>query len=316
MEQYLKATLGCNIQKDSYELPIKTPQYLLNDYSYEKYIIENQECLFVIPFDFSFSSYKKQYQKIKQITNFQVVLQLKSITQYQRKTLIEEHIPFVVENSQIYLPFLAISLTEKFWEITEIEKFSPITQLVFLFLFYNKGRISATDLAQKINCTTMSVTRAYKALVDCGLFYIESDGAKKYIVPKSDGGELLKNAERFFINPVEKTIHLQKNVELSEYIASGLYALSKKTMLNATNNDLCYAVYRKKQLDVTNSVPKALYVAEPTIAIEKWSYDPTILAEDNTVDDISLFLTLKDNKDERIQMEIDRLRGKYEWLEE
>ena len=101
MDQYLKATLGCNILKESYDLPPKMPQYLLNDYSYQKYIIENQECLFVTPFEFSFSAYKKQYQKIKQITNLQIVLHLKSITQYQRKTLIEEHIPFVVEKSQI-----------------------------------------------------------------------------------------------------------------------------------------------------------------------------------------------------------------------
>ena len=313
MDQYLKATLGCNIQKESYDLPPKMPQYLLNDYSYQKYIIENQECLFVTPFEFSFSAYKKQYQKIKQITNLQIVLHLKSITQYQRKTLIEEHIPFVVEKSQIYLPFLAISLTEKFQEITEVEKFSPITQLVFLYMFYNKEKISATDLALKINCTAMSVTRAYKALVDCDLFHTENVGVKKYIVPESDGGELLRNAENYLINPIEKIIYLQKNIELSEYITSGLHALSKKTMLNATEDDVHYAVHRKKQFRLEDIVPKALYIAKKAIAVEKWSYDPAILAVNNMVDDISLILSLKDNKDERVQMEVDRLRSKYQW---
>lgn len=313
MDQYLKATLGCNIQKESYDLPPKMPQYLLNDYSYQKYIIENQECLFVTPFEFSFSAYKKQYQKIKQITNLQIVLHLKSITQYQRKTLIEEHIPFVVEKSQIYLPFLAISLTEKFQEITEVEKFSPITQLVFLYMFFNKEKISATDLALKINCTAMSVTRAYKTLVNCGLFYAENDGVKKYIVPENDGGELLRNAENFLINPIEKTIYLKKDIELSEYITSGLYALSKKTMLNATEYDVHYAVHRKKYFRLEDIVPKALYNAQKAFVVEKWSYDPAILSVNNMVDDISLILSLKDNKDERVQMEVDRLRSKYQW---
>lgn len=313
MNKYLYSVLGCNIQKSQYKLPLKMPQYLANDYKYQKYLIENQECLFVEPYDFSFVAYKKQYQKIKQITNLHVVLQLKSITQYQRSKLIEERIPFVVEGSQIYLPFLAISLSEKFSEITEIEKFTPITQLVFLYTFYNKTKMSATDMAQKIKCTVMSVSRAYKALIDCGLFRYESDGVKKYICPNYEGGLLLKNAEQYFINPVEKIIYVQDSDILTDCFVSGIYALSKKTMISASENDECYAVYRKKQFEIKNIVPKALYATGNGCKVEKWSYDPGILANNGVVDDISLILSLADRKDERIQMEMDNLRSTYGW---
>lgn len=313
MKKYIKTALGCDVKEENYELPVKMPQYLLNDYSYKKYVIENQECLFVEPIEFSFVTYKKQYQKIKQITHIQVVLCLKNITPYQRKSLIEEHIPFIVENSQIYLPFLAMCLTEKYNEITEIEKFTPITQLVFLYLVYNKVKLSATELAQKLNCTVMSVTRAYKALVDCKLFHSENDGVKKYVVSNSDRGELLKNAEPFLINPIEKIVYIKKDVELNEYLEAGLYALSKKTMLNVTESDLCYAVYQKHKFNITNVIPKALSFVENAVKIEKWSYNPSILADHNTVDDISLILTLNDDKDERIQIELEKLRSKYEW---
>ncbi len=313
MERYLKNILGCNVQKEEYELPLKMPQYLLNDYLYQKYTIENRECLFVAPLVFSFPAYKKQYQKIMEITNLQAVLFLKTITQYQRKILIEEHIPFVVEKSQIYLPFLAISLTEKFQKSVDVEKFTPITQLVFLYMFYNKTRISVTDLAQKINCTAMSVSRSYNSLVDCGLFNMENDGVKKYIVQNLNDGDLLRNAERFFISPIEKTIHIQNNIDESEYISSGIYALGKKTMLGFTKRDLCYAVYRKEKFNFENTVPKTLYTAENVITIEKWSYDPSILAQNGVVDDISLLITLKNNTDERIQIELEHLRSKYQW---
>jgi len=313
MNKYLYSVLGCNIQKTQYSLPLKMPQYLANDYTYEKYIIENQECLFVQPYDFSFVAYKKQYQKIKQITNLHIVLQLKNITQYQRSKLIEERIPFVVEGSQIYLPFLAISLSEKFQEITEIEKFTPITQLVFLYIFYNKTKMNATDMAQKIKCTTMSVSRAYKALIDCGLFRYESDGVKKYIFPNYDGGLLLRNAEQYFINPIEKTVYVQDNTNLTDCFASGLYALSKKTMISANENDECYAVYRKKQFGLLDIIPKALYATGNGCKVEKWSYDPAILAVNGVVDDVSLILSLTDSNDERIQMEIERLRSTYGW---
>ena len=313
MVQYIQSVLGCNVQKIPYKLPPQTPQYLKNDYKYQKYVIEGQECLFVLPLDFSFTAYKKQYQKLKQLTNLPIVLQLKGITQYQRSTLIEERIPFVVEGTQIYLPFLAICLTEKYREVTEIETFTPTTQLVFLYLFYNKVKLSASDLARKINSTPMSVSRAYKALTDCGLFSAESDGVKKYIVPNTEGGELLRSAEPFLIDPVEKTLYVQKNVDLGEYVASGIYALSKKTMLSAAENERCCAVSRKTHFDASDCVSKEQYELGEAIAVEKWFYDPAALAEDNIVDDISLILSLKDDGDERVQMEIEELRSKYKW---
>lgn len=313
MEQYINKVLGCHIQIKEYKLPSQFPQYLLNDYSYMKYIIENQECLFVMPYEFSLTTYKKQYHIIRRLTNLQVVLQLKTIMPYQRKSLVDEHIPFIVENAQIYLPFLAISLVEKYQEKIEIEEFTPMTQLVFLYLFYNKNKITATDLAQKIKYSTMSVTRAYKALVDSGLFISENDGVKKYIVANRYDGELLKQAEKFFINPVEKTLYVNKNSDLNGYIASGIFALSKKTMLNASEYDLSFAISRKNYSDIKNIVTKSEFLDGTAVAIEKWSYDPSLLTKDETVDDISLILSLSGNKDERVQMEIDQLRRKYQW---
>lgn len=313
MDHYIKSMLGCSVQKCSYNLPINMPQYLLNDYSYQKYTIENIECLFVTPVEFSLPAYKKQYPKMKHITNLPIVLQLKSITQYQRKTLIEEHIPFVAEGSQIYLPFLAIYLTEKYQEITEIEKFTPITQLVFLYLLYHKEKITATDLANRINCTTMSVSRAYKVLLDTALFHAESCGVKKYLVPGSKGGELLKSAEKYFINPVEKTVYVQKDTVLPEFVASGIWALSKKTMLNASDLEQCYAVSRKTHIAISEIAPKASYMMGKSLKVERWLYDPAILAKNGIVDDISLILSLKDNNDERVQIELDRIRSKYKW---
>ena len=84
-------------------------------------------------------------------------------------------------------------------------------------------------------------------------------------------------------------------------------------MLNATEYDVHYAVHRKKHFRLEDIVPKALYIAQKAVVVEKWSYDPALLSVNNMVDDISLILSLKDNKDERVQMEVDRLRSKYQW---
>ena len=89
--------------------------------------------------------------------------------------------------------------------------------------------------------------------------------------------------------------------------------LSKKTMISATEQDQSYAISRKNRFDVQNFSTKASFLSGDAVAIEKWCYNPDTLADGNTVDDISLILTLKDNKDERVQMEIERLRSKYGW---
>ena len=313
MNQYIKSVFGVNVQVSEYKLPSKMPQYLVNDYAYRKYIIEDKECLFVIPNEFSFTAYKKHYLKISEITGLPVVLQLNGITAYQRKALIGLHMPFVVERGQIYLPFLGVLLTENVNSGKKIEKFTPMTQLVFLYLFYHKIKMTATEAAQKTGCTLMSASRAYKALTDCGLFRIERDGVKKYIVPNSYGGELLRNAERFFIDPVEKRFCVQGSVEAEEGIASGIYALSRKTMLAATASDRCYAVYRKGQFDGAEYVPGNFCIGEEDFIVEKWLYDPSVLAEEGNVDDISLVLSLGESDDERVQAEIEFIRSKYEW---
>jgi len=306
MEKYIRSALGCNITEAEYSVPKNMPQYLLSGYSYHKYKIEGQDCLFVAPLDFSLASYKKHYEKIRQLTGLISVLELRSITPYQRKTLIEKHIPFVVLESQIYLPFLAISLTEKYKKKRDIVKFSPTTQLVFLYLFYNNVKLTATDIALKLNCTPMSATRAYKALTDCELFRYECDGRKKYIVPNYIGGEMLRAAEEYLISPKEKSFIVPYGTMTNGMIVSGIYALGYKTMLGVTLKDKCFAISK------TEIVEKAEDI-DDGITIEQWKYAPIILADNGIVDDISLILSLNDSADERVQTELDELRRNYEW---
>ena len=47
--------------------------------------------------------------------------------------------------------------------------------------------------------------------------------------------------------------------------------------------------------------------------VEIWSYNPALLANGDTVDRLSLYLSLKDNPDERVQMECDTLIREIVW---
>ena len=313
MIDYIRNTLGVDIKEQKCDIYAKLPLYLKNEYEYKQYKIEGVECLFAKPVEFSLIAYKKHLSKLTELTKFNIVLELDSITPYQRKALIEERISFIVKDYQMYMPFLAICLTQRFEQKMIVEKFAPLTQLAFLYIFYNNVKLTAVELAKRIDCTSMSATRAYKELVDSGLFRCETDGRKKYIVPNAQGGKLLKTAEPYLINPVESVNYIRIDKNFEKKHISGIYALGKKTMLAVRDNDKSYAVSKKERIGILDLTPKATYDGYNGMKIEKWCYNPAILSKDGIVDDISLILSLADNKDERVQISIDELKEKYEW---
>ena len=313
MLNYIGKTLGCAAEAVIFSIPRSFPMYLKNEYSYEEYLIEGQLCLFAKPAEFNLAKYKKHKAKIEKLTNTRVVLNLDSITNYQRKALLDEKIPFVVKDYQIYLPFLAICLSEKYKNKLSVEKFTPTAQLVFLYLFYNNTEMTETEISKRLNCTVMSASRAYKMLVECGLFDYKYDGRKKYIVTDKSKSELLRAAEPFMIDPVEKTVYFNKDVDLSNHLKSGCYALSEKSMLDFAESDKCYALTKDEYKNISGRIDKEQYHSIGGTKTEVWSYSPIFLTNNNSVDDISLIMSMKNETDERIAVEIDRVRRKYEW---
>jgi hypothetical protein len=48
-------------------------------------------------------------------------------------------------------------------------------------------------------------------------------------------------------------------------------------------------------------------------AVEVWNYDPTLLATDKTVDDISLLLSFTGEYDERTEQALEILKERVSW---
>lgn len=313
MENYIKECLGVDVLEKKYTLPKEFPMYLKNNYSYSLLTIHGVDCLFVKPKEFSLPIYKKHILKIGELSGLPVVLNFNRITPYQRNVLISNNIPFIVDESQIYMPFLAICLTEKYEKTVKIEKFSPITQLVFLYLFFYKHYVTVTDLSKILCYSSMSIHRAYLALVECGLYQYSVDGVKKYLEPTMPDDQLLKSAEPYMVNPITKTYHCMLENKEPSFLKSGLYALSSKTMLEIEENERCFAVCKHEVDHIYNVVSQEQAENQPTYLVQCWSYNPRFLTESDCVDDISLVLSLKNIEDERVQQAVDEIRSKYKW---
>ena len=52
---------------------------------------------------------------------------------------------------------------------------------------------------------------------------------------------------------------------------------------------------------------------QATAQIEVWSYEPKILGDNEKVDTLSLYLSLRDSPDERIQQQLETLIREFPW---
>ena len=118
--------------------------------------------------------------------------------------------------------------------------------------------------------------------------------------------ELYDKMQPYLTSPVRKTIYVDKQTPLSSMRIAGMSALSQMSMVNPPDM-LCYAVHGKKELPSGTDV---LIDASAQVKVEIWKYDPNILSENDTVDPLSLAISLKDDPDERIEEAVEILINK------
>ena len=266
--------------------------------------------------NFSIKSILQEINQCNAIIAIPVIYSYTKISLYQRKLLLRNHVPFIVKGNAIYLPFLGMFLSEKTTSNAKRAKqiLSPIAQLLFLYLFYSSfSVVSFKQLAYEMKINKMSVSRAINELTTLKIVEVESVGRAKMILIQSSRKMLLESALSFLQNPVLKVVYAT-SVPLNEsFNLAGTKALSEYSMLNENKNIIALStpIYRslKKEYEFMTEDSGENDIFE----IEVWKYDPTLLARDGKVDLISMYLSLKDTKDERVRYELDKLWENKLW---
>lgn len=117
---------------------------------------------------------KKQMGVYEDKLQSNIAFSFHTITRTQKNTLIYHRIPFVSLPEQIYLPFLGVVLSNHFRKPKEIkkEKMMPVTQQLFLYLFYHKDvSVLKSAAADALGLTHTSITRASDQLLDRNRFF-------------------------------------------------------------------------------------------------------------------------------------------------
>lgn len=260
---------------------------------------------------------EKQLRAYQSHFKMNAAFSFEKVSKYQRDTLIQKGIPFVVLPAQIYLPFLGILLQNRFHDesVVQIDKLTPVAQALFLLLAYSREgeRFSKSDVAKMLGVTNTTITRASKQLKTIGAIHETIVGTNTFIKRSASGLKYIELGKPYLINPVQHTVYV-KGGEESELPAAGESALSNLSMLNPP-------LIKTKAIWKNDAIFDRFIEVDPQleseldyVCLEQWKYSPMLFAKDGNVDPVSLYCTLRGAADERVEGELEQMMGDIIWL--
>lgn len=317
-ELYLKENIDEHITIKPWLEKNNFPVFLRNSYNFYEMKILGTLCILIEVIDETpgINKLQKHIKQIENLTDRQIVLFYKDITRYRRKSLIENRIPFVIEDGQMYLPFLGLDLKKAQEHVEkEVKTFTTSTQIAYLYFLYHKEDVvNMTEFAEKMGFTKMTASRALNDLYNANLLTYEIGGktgrSKEYKrIPDPDyflrGREYLKT-------PVKKIIYL-KTKPLGA-LTAGFDALAGLSMINPPGRSVM-AVDRnqlnKEQIEIVKN--KDLIKDAQLVELQLWDYDPKLFSDKHHVDLLSLYASLKEETDERVEQALDEALQGEPW---
>lgn len=236
---------------------------------------------------------------------------------YSRRRLIEQKIPFIVPGNQMYLPMIGLDLRERFRPPRpEPTTLSPASQAVVLYVLLRAGEdtFSPGALAGRLGYSAMTLTRAFDEIEALCLGEAAAAGRERRLCFNRDKRALWTQAEPLMRSPVLAR-RFVRPLELGKVaLPAGLSALSECSSLAPPEHPVL-ALGREewKSLRRRNTVVDLPDAEPPVLELEVWSYRPALLAENNRVDVLSLYLSLRDSGDERVQSALSEATGMLPW---
>jgi len=310
--RYFYKVLGVNVVisefKDLYNLQL--PYILIENYNFYDFVLNQKKYLMIHSKnenDITPATYKKQINLLRQLSDKDVILLLMRIDSFNRKRLIDHKIQFIVPEKQMYIPNMGIDLREHFSNVnSKRTELRPTAQSILLYLLINRNHkeYDVDKLSLVTNYSKSSIRRAFLEFEDAGIGKIDKVGKIKTFCLDKDFISIWNIAKKSCRNPVIKQIFISKEPMDANLKIAGLYALSEYTMIAPPKNPE-YAIYKEEwyKLSKDEFIKKMIepIQTESNIKLQIWSYPPNLWSHGNLVDRYSLYLSLKDNKDERVE---------------
>ena len=265
----------------------------------------------------SLNSFVTQARTMGRKASMDVILVFSKLSDNEKKQLLQARVPFVDFKGNLFFPPLGLALNAND-DVEVFKELTPSEQLTWIAFLLTKGqKVVDVDLLSQItglpNSTIYRCLRTFKTLN----WLNKPNKLYTYTASKK---ELFLKSESFLFNPIKKRLllsdfDLNKIQSDSRLLYGGTYALSYLTFLAESDENSSYVISQRQFNKL--SLPLSQHILEGKI-LEIWRYSPFVsefwndfkeTQDRQFVDPISLYLTLKDDDDPRVEEEVEALKN-------
>lgn len=268
----------------------------------------------------SLSDVRIWLDKVKALAGQPAIYVTHALASYDRRRLIEQKVPFIVPGNQLYLPDLGLDLREYFRQRAPAmdAALSPSAQAMLITALLRQPwqpDWRPSGVAAELGYTPMTLSRAVKELIAAELAVAYTVGRSRWLRMELAPEQIWARAKPTLRTPVRRTIWVATHGVTAKgpRRLAGLSALARYSMLTEPK----WPVYALTAADWKAAKDAGVReLTEPEAGAQEWqlwSYSPALVPDANTVDPLSLVLSLQDNADDRIQLALDELKGLLPW---
>ncbi len=318
LERYLSEVTGLKVTVDV-KSHSDLPYFFSRQYALYRLLIGNTRFTAVFlqeEEEFKPVQFIKHMRQVASIDIDELCVVALSLPSYVRKRLIEQGTAFVVPGVQMYLPSLGMELRERSVRKKPlmVERFNPATQVVLINWLLGRAEEAVTPLAlsKQLWYSAMTMSRALDELEASKIARVERFGRERFVSFASDRKTIWQESLPRLRNPISKTVRiLEHELNRQDVLPAGIAALANRSMLNEPNYPE-YAISREGWKVMEKAGIDKIPVEEPgTCLLQVWCYDPKVLEVDGYVDPFSLYLSLQDENDERVEMALEEMMEQY-----
>lgn len=317
MKEYLEQVMHQSIEEHSYENAKQIPLTCKNAFELKIVKMGQQEFLMAAPIEnMGLTELRKMRMQLERYTGYLCAFYLKKVNWYAAPKMVEEGIPFVWENHQVYLPFMGIQLKEyRKRTLKNCTVISFLTQKLLLKALYENWQgIAAVQAAELLDVSRMSITRCYDEIEALGLPFPKTQSRSRRFHAMTDKKEMWNTMLPFLRNPVIRIFRPEKKTD-AEMILGGISALAEYSMLGEAACTT-YAI-RKDRVSALGlrEIPEVPRNEEPACIVQEVGYILPF-GDNKAIDPLSLILMLTNEEleDPRVEICKDEMLEELVWL--
>ena len=268
----------------------------------------------------SLSEVRTWLEKVKALAGQPVLYVTDALASYDRRRLIEQKIPFIVPGNQLYLPDLGLDLREYFRQRAPATEaaLSPSAQAMLITALVRQPwqpDWQPSRIATALGYTPMTLSRAVKELTAARLATAYTVGRSRWLRMELPPEQVWERAKPALRTPVRRTVWVPAHGVVAHRPGriAGLSALARYSMLTEPKWPVSAMTAAEWKASTDAGVRE---LPEPEAGAQEWqvwSYSPALVPDANTVDPLSLTLSLQENADDRIQLALDELKRQLPW---